>query len=199
MSTFFSNQLRIAVLGSKSVGKTSVVSSLNNYLQENRRDNVRPYDPNLAQKDAFLLDVMDVESMMSQNFKRLFIRNANVFVLVYDVSSTKSFEHIVELHSEIIDLKGDDIPMIVLGTKLDKGEREVHPVMADCIVSIDWEVPHHEVTSNDIKLCDIFDEFLSHLSVLNMQKEHQTDTEAKISLSRHRRSPVLSWLSSQLQ
>jgi len=55
------------------------------------------------------------------------------------------------------------VPIVVVGNKVDVPTRKVHPVVADCMVTMDWGCPHVEASAKETKaLADIFNTLLSH-------------------------------------
>ena len=47
----------------------------------------------------------------------------HAFILVYAIDDTESFDKVSSLREEIIRLKGDDVPIMVVGNKTDIPER----------------------------------------------------------------------------
>jgi hypothetical protein len=42
-------------------------------------------------------------------------------------------------------ITGENVPLVVVANKIDKSPRDVHPIIADCVVTIDFECKHKEV------------------------------------------------------
>lgn len=43
-----------------------------------------------------------------------------------------------------LSFSGSDVPLVVVANKTDITPRKVHPIVADCVVTIDYECKHNE-------------------------------------------------------
>ncbi len=149
-------------MGSCAVGKTSIIDK---YMHQKFTEEYNTAVDNLhdASEKNVRLEIMDSDGTLMSNKRRLAIRTAHAFLLVYAVDDEDSFDFISTLRNEIIDMKGDDVPIVVVGNKIDVNYRRVHPVMADCVVSIDWDCKYFEISVRErIDVAGIFNHLLSH-------------------------------------
>jgi len=165
-NTASSRSTRIVILGSRHVGKTTIAKSfVNKWLPEEMVFT--------ASEDHLLLaDTMTVE-LIDKDFRPVFtpsmktnLRRADGVILVYAVDDAKSFEYIQEKRDEILHMRGSKVPIIVVANKTDSEHRDVNPVMADCLVTIDWEHAHVETSAlHDEGLQVVFDLLFFHPAI----------------------------------
>ncbi|KAH3880280.1 hypothetical protein DPMN_004190 [Dreissena polymorpha] len=62
-----------------------------------------------------------------------------------------------------------DVPIVVVDNKMNIPERKVHPIVADCLVTVEWEHPHVEVSAKNgvEELTAIFEELFIHPALNN--------------------------------
>ena len=81
----------------------------------------------------------------------------DVFVLVFGIDDPNSFDFVEMLKDELSQIKGYDVPIIVVGNKSDlrrKNDKSDGPetgkhvsyAFADLMVSVDWEKTYEEVS-----------------------------------------------------
>jgi len=128
-----SNKRRIAVLGSRSVGKSSLI------IQYCQNEFVESYYPTIestfaktvpfknAEYECEIIDTAGQDEFSILNSKHAI--GIHGYVLVYSVSSRNSFDMIQIVYDKIIDFCGvTNIPCVIVGSKndLDKS-RQVKP------------------------------------------------------------------------
>lgn len=142
-------KIQIALMGDKNVGKTSIVRR---YVQKVFRDtdkgNVKQ-ETYQKRVGGFLLEILDVSADAFNPSKHTgsSLPNCDAFILVYSVDDMTSFDVITALREIILSARGEMVPIIVVGNKSELTIRKVHSVLADCVVSIDWEHPYYEVSA----------------------------------------------------
>ena len=159
------DRLRVLLLGSKGVGKTSIVRRFirDRIVSEYHSSET---DQQFIRSDKVTVELIDVNNFLLPSLKKMAIKTADAFVLVYAVDDIYSFESICALKDEIIALKGKNTPIVVAGNKVDVDKREVHPVVADCIVTMDHEYPHVEVSAKEaFELTTLFRILFQHPSL----------------------------------
>ncbi|MFX1419306.1 MAG: Rab family GTPase [Promethearchaeota archaeon] len=116
--------LKIVLLGEASVGKTSLVYRfIENKFRENYKSTL---GVNLLKKDMSIEGYGDVSAQIwdlggQESFKslrKLYLEGANGALLVYDMTSQKSFEKLDEWVQSFRDAR-NDAPMILIGNKSD--------------------------------------------------------------------------------
>ncbi|KAH3838848.1 hypothetical protein DPMN_112264 [Dreissena polymorpha] len=154
---------RIVILGSKFVGKTTIA---NWFLQKRKATELQCTESqqHVLMSPDLIVDLIDTDDTALPKLISLNIRRADAFVLVYAVDDFHSFEYIRLIRDLIVKLRTADVPIVVVGNKMDIPERNVHPVVADCLVTIEWEHPHVEVSAknSDVELTAIFEELFLH-------------------------------------
>jgi len=125
------NLVRLCCLGDGGVGKTSITVQLcSNHF-------VEMYDPTIEDSyrkqmviddDAVLLEILDTAGQEELTALRdQWIRGAEGYILVYSITSRRSFEQVSTFHQQITRVQDSDtLPMIVVGNKCDlENRREV--------------------------------------------------------------------------
>jgi len=128
-------EYRTVIVGAGGVGKSAITVR---FVQGNF---IEKYDPTIEdsyrkQLDvdgvACMLDVMDTAGQEEYSALRdSYMKTGQGFVLVYDVTSSTSFDLATKLRTQILRLKEDtpDIPVILVGNKCDL--EKVRKVAAD--------------------------------------------------------------------
>jgi len=106
--------------------------------------------------DNYLLEITDTSG--SHNFPEmteLAIIEGDVFLLVFSVDDNVTFDRVVQIRKQIMELRGEDTPIVVCGNKTDVHNRdsELSEPMTEAIVCIDWESRYHELTAMDHTMC----------------------------------------------
>ncbi|KAJ6484977.1 P-loop containing nucleoside triphosphate hydrolase protein [Mycena vitilis] len=128
-----SNKRRIAVLGSRSVGKSSLI------IQYCQNEFVESYYPTIestfaktvsfrnTEYDCEIIDTAGQDEFSILNSKHAI--GIHGYVLVYSVSSRNSFDMIQIVYDKIIDFCGvANIPCVIVGSKVDLDKsRQVKP------------------------------------------------------------------------
>ncbi|KAL3758278.1 hypothetical protein ACHAWU_005359, partial [Discostella pseudostelligera] len=144
---------KIAVLGFRAVGKTSLTNAfVSGTFSEN-------YDPTIEnthhktirfRKVHFATDIIDTAGM--DEYSSL-SRNASVgvhgYALVFSITSRSSFENVIKINEALLNALGDapDVPRVLVGSMKDLAEeREVTTQQAQSLAS-SWGVPFLECSS----------------------------------------------------
>ncbi len=127
--------LKIVLLGEGNVGKTSLVYR---YI-ENRfsQDFKSTLGVNLLKKKVALEDEFAGKSASVQiwdlggqsayrKLRKLYLEGSQGALVVFDVTSQQSFEALEDWIQSLIEIRGNDVPMIIIGNKIDlESERVV--------------------------------------------------------------------------
>ena len=125
----------VAIVGEGGVGKSAItIQFVQNYF-------VDEYDPTIedsyrkfltVDEQPIVLDLLDTAGQEEfSSMRGQYMRACDAFLLVYSVTSRRSFESVDEFREQIIRSKGDDdeeagIPIVLIGNKCDlNGDREV--------------------------------------------------------------------------
>lgn len=141
-SDFLRNKIRVPVMGSEGTGKTSFVD---HFVREGCVKEYRARDlnyPEAITRSKLITEFIVVRNKLNHQLRKLAIKQAHAFILVYSVDNQASFDHVCELKDQLQEARGENVPIIVIGNKNDVTDKEVHPVIADCVVTMDWELSH---------------------------------------------------------
>eukprot|EP01133_Synstelium_polycarpum_P012385 gene12385-14531_t len=127
------NNIKIVVLGSGSVGKSSLTIR---YVHNEFIDKYDPTIEDLYRKvleingDHFMLEIMDTAGTETFLVMRdLYIRNGQAFMLVYSITNRRSFIELEAVKDQIARVKDrllSDVPIIMVGNMNDlESERQV--------------------------------------------------------------------------
>jgi len=144
---------KIAVLGFRAVGKTSLTNA---FVSGTFSDN---YDPTIEnthhktirfRKVHFATDIIDTAGMDEYSS---ISRNASVgvhgYVLVFSTTSRSSFDNVIKINEALLNALGDapDVPRVLVGSMKDLvDEREVVLQQAQSLAD-SWRIPYLECSS----------------------------------------------------
>jgi Ras family protein len=148
---------KIAVLGLRAVGKTSLTNA---FVIGMYSDN---YDPTIEnthhktirfRKVHFATDIIDTAGMdESLALNSSISRNASVgvhgYALVFSLTSRSSFESVIKINEALLNALGDapDVPRVLVGSMKDlSDEREVMYQQAQSLAD-NWRIPYLECSS----------------------------------------------------
>jgi len=155
-------------MGTAAVGKMSIVSQfLHATFPKKYKPTVDDFHRQILCRNedySFQLDILDTTGVSSNaTLQRLTVGESDAFVLVYAVDDRASFEEVRRLRQLVIEARGDEAPIVVVGNKCDLiGERRVvDRVMAQCTANIDWNHGYVETSAMDnANIADIFEELM---------------------------------------
>ncbi len=126
--------LKICLLGDGAVGKTSLVYR---YI-ENRfsRDFKSTLGVNLLKKKLTLdgdfagktasVQIWDLGGQQAyRKLRKLYLEGSQGALVVFDITSQASFDHLDDWIGSLIEIRGDKVPMILIGNKVDLEENKV--------------------------------------------------------------------------
>lgn len=126
--------LKICLLGNGNVGKTSLVYR---YI-ENRfsRDFKSTLGVNLLKKNVVLGDEFAGKSASIQiwdlggqqayrKLRKLYLEGSQGALIVFDVTDQQSFDDLEEWIQSLVEIRGNEVPMIIIGNKIDLVESRV--------------------------------------------------------------------------
>lgn len=163
---------KIVVMGAPKTGKTAIINQfLYNEIPPKYKRTVEDlYSEKFYVSGIQLtLDILDTSG--SHEFpamRDLHIQSADAFILVYDVNDKNTFTELEALRQQIIEKKGENVPIVVVGNKIDLSEdvREVETERTREIVTVDWSNGFAEVSAkNDLEISTVFKELLSQAKV----------------------------------
>ncbi|XP_046325708.1 ras-related protein Rap-2a-like [Haliotis rufescens] len=161
---------RVAVLGTRHVGKTAIISQ---FRQKDLKDDMSIYD---IQREVFKthnarlhLDIVDASGIY-RAFPMLksSIINCDAFMLVYSVDDQDSFEVMQRLRHEIIELKMDkNVPIVFVANKQDlpDDKKVVSSKSAEYLIRRKWRHGYVEASSSNYdQVCEAFKQIVRQMT-----------------------------------
>ena len=116
--------IKAILLGDSSVGKTSIINQLSN--RGFNEENTSTYTSNYIEKvmninnNEIKLNVWDTAGQEQyRSLCRLFIKDSKIIILVYDITSKKSFESLKYWYEIVENHSNEEITLGIIGNKLD--------------------------------------------------------------------------------
>ncbi|XP_021958232.1 ras-related protein Rap-2a [Folsomia candida] len=132
---------KVMMLGSARVGKTAIIQR---FLYDTWTGKYRRTVEEMHRADfpiggaSLTLDILDTSgSYEFPAMKTLNIASSNAFIIVYAVDDDTSFDEMLTLRNQVVQSKGDGIPLVVVGNKtdLDSEEHRVDENQAQKVVN----------------------------------------------------------------
>ena len=151
--------LHITILGKGVVGKTSLINRfLNIEIPKN-------HDPTIEEKfkitkiinyEKLNLEILDTAGEKNyQNMFNSWVNKGDGFILVFAINDKESFDYIKNIKNKINEIKGENIPIILIGNKIDlKDEREIDEKDVKELIK-KWNVEFIECSAKENINCDV--------------------------------------------
>ncbi|KAM3849116.1 GTP-binding protein Rhes-like [Vipera latastei] len=166
------SQVRLVFLGAAGVGKTSLIRRfLQNTFEPKHRRTVEELHSKEYEVSGITIKVEILDTSGSYSFpamRKLSIQNSDAFALVYAVDDAESFECVKTLHGEILELKEDKFPpIVVVGNKAEAGGvRQVLPEDVLSLVELDWNNRFLEASAKENEnVMEVFRELLQQVNL----------------------------------
>ena len=116
---------KIIVIGEKQVGKTSLITQL--FDKEFQMESIattsldkRTYEYKVKDGVKYNFDIWDTIGQDKMTFQnKIFHKNANGIMAVYDITNMKSFEHLEDIINSALEITGKDTPVMIVANKSD--------------------------------------------------------------------------------
>lgn len=123
-------KFKLAFLGDQGVGKSSIISK---YVYDSFEDNINPtIGVDFVVKTIYSGDktykIHFWDTAGQERFKSLipsYIKDCQVAIIVYDITRKETFNNIQGWYQDILNERGEDIILGLLGNKIDLEERQV--------------------------------------------------------------------------
>ncbi|ESK89299.1 ras protein [Moniliophthora roreri MCA 2997] len=163
-------QYNVVVLGAGGVGKSALtVRFVKNVFLEN-------YDPTIEEQyrhtltvdgEASSMEVLDTAGTEQfTTLNEVYIKSGKGFVLVFSLTQEASLKEVDNLRKQIYHIKGGDrdIPIVVVGTKLDLvNEREVQQGTITNLATR-WGLPFYETSAKkNWHVTEVFEDLLRQM------------------------------------
>ena len=148
-------ELKVVVVGGGGVGKSALTIQLisNHFIDE--------YDPTI--EDSYrrqlsvdgrvcLMDVLDTAGQEEYSAMRdSYMRSGQGFLMVYSVTSRSTFEEIRTFHDQILSVREETIPLVLVGNKCDLDTSREVAMVEGAALAKELGIPFYE-TSARIRL-----------------------------------------------
>jgi small GTP-binding protein len=118
---------KIVVMGAAKVGKTSLITQFlyGTFLPKYKRTVEQMHRGEFCVGGVTLtLDILDTSGFYEfPAMRALSISSSDAFILVYDVNDASTFEEVRSLRDLIHASKGTEVPIVVVGNKVDLADR----------------------------------------------------------------------------
>ena len=180
----YDQKCQFIIIGDATVGKTSILSRFSdgtfstNYLATVGLENITKDE--VIDDKTIRIKIWDTAGQERyQSLAKSFYRNAEGVILVYDVTNLKTYENLkFWLQSIKNNMVADmgEIPIIIIGNKIDRDEREVNREEAEKFLK-DQGYPYFETSAKTGENIDMTIKYLVK-KVINI-KEGKKDDEAE--------------------
>jgi small GTP-binding protein len=157
----------VVVLGSSMVGKTSIISQFlyDSFISGYKETVDEMYHGEFDVGGCELaLNIQDTGGSYVDNFPAMVgvsLASADAVLLVFSVADLHSFEEVARLRDLVQSVKGEEIPIVVVGNKTDL-PREITIEEVEATVMLDWENGYMECCAKDnININGVFKEILN--------------------------------------
>ncbi|KAF0288361.1 GTP-binding protein Rhes [Amphibalanus amphitrite] len=161
---------RVVVMGSARVGKTALISQFlydtftPRYVKTVEDLHNGEYE---VHGRTLKLEILDTSgSYQFPAMRKLSIRTADGFVLVYAIDDEDSFEQVRQLREEILEEKPSGVPIVVVANKCDLASRRQVPETQGSLVELEWDHGFVQTSAKEnINIVQVFKELLSQAKV----------------------------------
>ncbi|XP_063819670.1 ras-related protein Rap-1b-like [Pseudophryne corroboree] len=166
-------QIRLVFLGAAGVGKTSLI---HRFLQDtfdpkHRRTVEELHSTEYETTDGTQVKIEILDTTGSYEFpamRKLSMQSGDAFALVYSVDNPDSFEIVRRLREEILDVKEEKSPsMVIVGNKKDNGDTQ--KVFWDDVtttVGMEWNCRLLETSAKEnLNVTEVFRELLRDVNL----------------------------------
>lgn len=195
--------LSIAVIGAPGVGKTSIIRQ---FIYQDFSEAYSPtrsryvYRPavilNGAMYELKVLDVPPITAFPSSSSQEWLdlrcrgVRNANAYILVYDICCVESFEYVKMIRQQIMDNRegsSSEVPILVVGNKRDLQRHRFMPRRAvSVLVKKTWKCGYVECSAKfNWHVVLLFKELLG-IAVARGMRQNHTSIRLQGALQRNR-------------
>ncbi|XP_021959670.1 GTP-binding protein Rheb-like [Folsomia candida] len=169
-------QRRIAVLGFRSVGKSSISSQFVNgeFFEAYLPTIQNTFNKNLNLRgQEYLVTLVDTAGQDEFSiFPTQYSMDIHGYVLVYSVTDPRSLQVVQIIHDKLLDMTGSvNVPIVLVGNKKDlQDEREITPEQGRKLAN-SWKAQFLEASSqNQESVTDIFNTILAHIEQVDMER-----------------------------
>uniref|UniRef100_A0A8C7VDS1 RAS-like, family 10, member A n=1 Tax=Oncorhynchus mykiss TaxID=8022 RepID=A0A8C7VDS1_ONCMY len=187
--------LSIAVIGAPGVGKTSIIRQFiyNDFSEVYTPTRDRyVYRPSvILNGNMYDLKILDVPPISSPEGSDVWVRNANAYILVYDICCVESFEYVKMIRQQIVEHRegsSSEVPILVVGSKRDLQRQRFTPRRAvSVLVKKTWKCGYVECSAKfNWHVVLLFKELLGIAVARGMKHNHTPGIRLQGALQRNR-------------
>ncbi|KAG8433187.1 hypothetical protein GDO86_017464 [Hymenochirus boettgeri] len=165
-----SDTVRLVFLGAAGVGKTSLIQRfLYDRFEDRHRCTVEELHCLDPEPGALQLRIEILDTSGSYSFpamRKLRIQQGDAFALVFSLSQPETFREVERLRSEIMLVKGTEVPMVVVGNGIDQfpgvdavGPGQLINLQAGATAELQWDCSYVETSAKiNHRVWDVFEE-----------------------------------------
>ncbi|KAF5331681.1 hypothetical protein D9611_007712 [Ephemerocybe angulata] len=179
---------KIAVLGSRSVGKSSLVLQ---FVENNFVESYYPTIDNSVSKklkyggkefECEIIDTAGQDEFSIFNAKHAI--GIHGYVLVYSIATQSSFDMIPIIYDKIVDFCGvRDIPCVIVGSKMDlQANRQVDAAAAEALAQQSNAAYIETSAKNDVNVAKVFELCLAEIEKKSAPSSPATETKGSCSV-----------------
>jgi len=175
---------KIAVLGSRSVGKSSlVIQYIENHFVESYYPTIEStFSKSINSKgveyDCDIIDTAGQDEYTILNSKHVI--GTHGFVLVYSVTSRKSFEMIRVIYDKIVNFSGmGSIPCVIVGAKTDLQQRQVAPTEGQELATAHHAAWIETSAKNNVNVAKVFELCLAEIDKVTPNHQNSEPPASK--------------------
>ena len=131
-------KFKIILIGDGSVGKTSLLYRFcqNTFTSDytiTMGANFLKKQMKITKKDSADLVIWDIAGQFQKfgRFHDTFYKNANGALLMFDLTSQKTFDSVDKWRADMVEVLGKEIPFVLIGNKVDLIQGEERPIDAN--------------------------------------------------------------------
>ncbi|KAM3921369.1 ras-related protein Rap-1A-like [Leptodactylus fuscus] len=167
------NQIRLVFLGAAGVGKSSLIHRFlqDTFEAKHKRTVEELHSTEYENTDGDQVKIEILDTTGSYEFpamRKLSMRSGDAFALVYSVDNPDSFEIVRRLREEILDVKEEKCPpMVVVGNKKDNVDaQKVFWDDAMTTVELEWNCRLVETSAKEnLNVTEVFRELLREVNL----------------------------------
>ncbi|XP_046358829.2 ras-related protein Ral-B-like [Haliotis rufescens] len=133
------------------------------------------------QRKSASLDTLSMNRLqgLAAGFSRITVSMSDAFILVFYMDDEECFQTISAFRERIIELKGKDVPLLVVGyNRATSAPRIMGPETADCLVTIEWGLNYKE--ASDGQPGDLKQVFEEMFNIVRDKKSSKTANDRRM-------------------
>ena len=182
---------RILVMGGSKVGKSNLIAKLLQQKIPKSQSNFQEMHQTMIRNDKkdFILNIEEISGTFASDFPVMFelsVSAADAVIMIYAVDDWESFEQVAAMREKVVKV-GADIPIVVVGNKTDLERKDNERILAELVVTCDWEQRYVECSAKQDRGVDQVIQELIQLTRTRQSKEKRGAENCSVHPSQNRR------------